>query len=92
MSTGNMPFVSAHPLTASANVRNTSGGMLGIFVSAASATPTITVYDDAGMGTASKLVDTFTPVAGTWYPLPFAFGSGLYVVLSGTVSCTVGLI
>lgn len=92
MSIGNAPFVSARQISASGNLRTTSGGMLGIFVSAASGTPTITVYDDASTGTATKLVDTFTPVAGTWYPLPFAFASGLNVVLGGTVSATVGLI
>lgn len=92
MSIGNAPFVSARQISVSGNLRNTSGGMLGIFVSAASATPTITIYDDAGTGTTTKLVDTFTPVAGTWYPLPFAFAAGLNVVLGGTVSCTVGLI
>lgn len=92
MSIGNAPFVSGRQISASGNVRNTSGGMLGIFVSAASATPTITIYDDAATGTTTKLVDTFTPVAGTWYPLPFAFANGLNVVLGGTVSATVGLI
>lgn len=92
MSIGNAPFVSGRQISASANLRSTSGGMLGIFVSAASATPTITIYDDASTGTTTKLVDTFTPVAGTWYPLPFAFANGLNVVLGGTVSATVGLI
>lgn len=63
--------------------------LLGIFVSAASGTPTITVYDDAGVGTALKMVDTFTPVASTWYPLPMVATLGINVVLGGTVSCTV---
>jgi hypothetical protein len=60
----------------------------GIFVSAASNTPTITVYDDTGTGTTTKVVDTFTPVAGTWYRLPFVFGNGIYIAIGGTVSCT----
>lgn len=92
MSTANLPFVFGKQISASGNVKSGSGGMLGIFVSAASGTPTITIYDDAGTGTTSKLVDTFTPVAGTWYPLPFGFSAGLNVVLGGTVSATVGLI
>lgn len=92
MSIGNLPFVSAHQITVSANVKVGQGGMLGIFVSSASATPTITVYDDAATGTSTKLVDTFTPVAGTWYPLPFACANGLNVVLGGTISCTVGCV
>jgi len=76
-------------LSASANCLPSSGKMLGIFVSAASATPTITVYDSATTGTATKIVDTFTPTASTWYPIPVNATAGFYVVISGTVSCTV---
>lgn len=79
-------------ITASGNVCGIDGIMDGIFVSAASATPTITVYDDAAAGTTTKIVDTFTPVAGTFYRLPFAFANGLNVVIGGTVSATVGFI
>lgn len=77
-------------LSASANVSPKSAALIGIFVSAASATPTITVYDDAAAGTTTKIVDTFTPVAATFYKLPFRALSGLNVVIGGTVSCTVG--
>lgn len=63
--------------------------LLGIFVSAASATPTITVYDAATAVTTTKVIDTFTPVAATFYRLPVGLGTGLYVVISGTVSCTI---
>lgn len=79
-------------IAASGNVCAIDGIMGGIFVSAASSTPTITVYDDPATGTGTKIVDTFTPVAGTWYPMPFAFSKGLNVVISGTVSATVGYI
>lgn len=79
-------------INASGNVCANDGVMGGIFVSAASATPTITVYDDSAAGTTTKIVDTFTPVAGTFYPLPFAFSKGLNVVIGGTVSATVGYI
>lgn len=72
------------------NVAPNCAALLGIFVSAASATPTITVYDDHATGTTTKIVDTFTPVAGTYYKLPFRALKGLNVVLGGTVSCTVG--
>lgn len=61
----------------------------GIFVSAASNTPTITVYDTAAADTSGKIIDTFTPVAATYYPMPMSLASGLRVVISGTVSCTV---
>lgn len=77
-------------ITATANVCARKGRLGGIFVSAASAVPTITVYDDAAAGTTVKLVDTFTPVAGTYYKLPFRFSNGCRVVIAGTVSCTVG--
>lgn len=82
-------------LSASAQIVVASGGtacggaLVGIFVSAASATPTITVYDDSGTGTTTKIVDTFTPAAGTYYKLPFKFSKGLYVAIGGTVSATV---
>jgi hypothetical protein len=79
-------------ISASGNVCAVDGVLAGIFISAASNTPTITVYDDAATGTTTKIVDTFTPVAGTWYPLPFAFSKGLNVVVGGTVSATVGFI
>jgi hypothetical protein len=78
-------------LSSSANVMPTGGVLGGIFVSAASSTPTITVYDSATTTTATTIVSVFTPVAGTYYPLPFAFSNGCYVVISGTVSCTVGI-
>lgn len=86
------PAYSYKQITASGNVCANDGILGGIFVSAASATPTITVYDDPATGTSTKIVDTFTPVAGTWYPLPFAFSKGINVVISGTVSATVGYI
>jgi len=77
-------------ISATGNVRTTPGLLGGIFVSAASSTPTITIYDDAATGTSVPLVTVFTPVAGTYYTLPFKFYNGLYIVISGTVSATVG--
>ena len=62
----------------------------GIFVSSASATPTITVYDDAATGTGTVLVPTFTPAAATFYRLPFRATKGLNVVLGGTVTAVIG--
>ena len=77
-------------ITASGNVCPQACALLGIFVSSASNTPTITIYDDPATGTATKIVDTFPVAAGTWYKLPFRALKGLNVVLGGTVSCTVG--
>jgi hypothetical protein len=65
------------------------GYLRGIFVSAASATPTITVYDEPAAGTTTKIVDTFTPIAATFYSLPAKYRTGCNVVISGTVSCTI---
>lgn len=70
-------------LTATATIAG-SGEMMGIWVSSASATPTIKVADSKG-----TLANTFTPVAATWYRLPFKFINGLTVTISGTVDCTV---
>lgn len=75
-------------LTSSLAVQSGSGGLMGIFVSAASATPTIAVYDGSS-ASGNLIVNTFTPVAGTFYPMPFLFSAGLFVAISGTVDCTV---
>ncbi len=76
-------------VTATGNIQARRGALLGIFVSAASGGPTITIYDDAATGTSTALVTVFTPVAGTWYPLPFNVQNGIYIVIANTVSCTV---
>jgi hypothetical protein len=84
-----IPVGSPFQMTASGIVGNQkSFDMMGVFVSKASNTPTITIYD--GTNSAGTLiVDTFTPVAGTWYPLPFSFGTSMYLSIGGTVSLTV---
>lgn len=88
MAIGNLNVGNPKVMAASANVKSISGELVGFFVSAASATPTITVYDDAATGTSTPLVTVFTPAASTWYPIPVGFANGLYVVISGTVSLT----
>lgn len=79
-------------ISATTQIKPMAGKLKCIFVSAASSTPTITVYDSSvSLNTDPKILDTFTPVAGTNYN--FFDGmyakKGLYVVISGTVSCTV---
>ena len=71
-------------LTATTTVRSGNGAILGIFVASASATPTIKVADGA-----ATIVNTFTPIAGTFYPIPARFSTSLVVTISGTVDCTV---
>ena len=79
-------------LSATTQIKPMAGKLKGIFVSAASSTPTITVYDSAtSLNTDPKVLDTFTPTAGTnhnFYDGIYA-NKGLYIVISGTVSCTV---
>ncbi len=75
-------------VTASGNVKSGSGALIGVFVAAATATPTITIYDDAATGTTTTLVGVFTPVAGQGDPLPFCCNAGINVVISGTVDAT----
>ena len=79
-------------ITASANIKPMAGKLKGIFVSAASSTPTITVYDSAAVTTTATILGVFTPVAATSYVLPLEgvyAKDGIYVVISGTVSATV---
>lgn len=77
-------------ITSSTNVQKVACALGGIFVASASATPTIAVYDSATTTTTTVVVNTFTPLAGTYYPMPFMLTNGCYVVISGTVDCTVG--
>jgi len=76
-------------ITATGNVSPIASDLLGIFVSAASSTPTITVYDSATTTTTAPIVSVFTPTAATYYTIPASASSGIYVVISGTVSATV---
>ena len=77
---------------ATVNVKAFAGKLKGIMVTAASATPTITVYDSAAATTTRPILKVFTPAAATMYnfgPEGMFFTNGLYVVISGTVSATV---
>jgi hypothetical protein len=79
-------------ITASANIKPMAGKLKGIFVSAASGTPTITVYDSAAATTTKVILGTFTPAAATSYILPLegAYAKdGIYVLIGGTVIATV---
>jgi ABC-type nitrate/sulfonate/bicarbonate transport system substrate-binding protein len=80
-------------LTASANVKPMAGKLKGIFVSSASSTPTITVYDSSATSTTQPtILGVFTPTAATSYVLPLdgAYAkNGIYVTIGGTVAATV---
>jgi hypothetical protein len=79
-------------ITASKQIKVGAGKLRGIFVSSASSTPTITIYD-VQTGTATTMVGVFTPVGATFYPFGSLdgafFNQGLNVVISGTVAATV---
>lgn len=72
-------------------VKQGPGKLKGIFVSAASSTPTITVYDTQTSDTTDTVLGVFTPVAATNYNFfdGLNVADGLYVVISGTVKATV---
>lgn len=80
-------------ISATANIKPMAGKLKGIFVSAASSTPTITVYDSAATSTSQPtMLSTFTPAAATSYLLPLdgAYAKdGIYVVIGGTVTATI---
>ena len=65
----------------------------GIFVSAASSTPTITVYDSGTASTGDPIIlGVFTPAAATNHTFTangISASKGLYVVISGTVAATI---
>lgn len=76
-------------ISASAQIRPSAAYLCGLFVSNASATPTIKVWDST-TATGTVLIDTFTPTAGTYYNLPdIIANNGIYITISGTVSCAV---
>jgi hypothetical protein len=75
-------------LTTTANISPVGASLLGIFVSASTA-GTITIYDSATTTTTAKVIDTFTGVLGTWYPIPVSTTAGIYIVVGGTLSATV---
>lgn len=78
----------AKNISASTAIKTGAGTVIGIWVSSASSTPTIKVWDNtAASGTI--LANTFTPSPATFFPLAMKFQTGLYVSIGGTVDCTV---
>jgi hypothetical protein len=79
-------------ISATTQVKVGFGVLKGIFVSAASSTPTITVYDSATAANGDPtILSVFTPTAATNYSFTergVTASKGLYVVISGTVAAT----
>lgn len=71
-------------ITSTTTIRTGSGGILGIFVASVSGSPTIKVQDGS-----TTIVNTFTPVAATFYPIPARFATSLVVTIGATLDCTV---
>lgn len=90
MALNTLPIGSPKLVTASGNVKASSGAVLGIFVASHTA-GSITLYDDAAAGTTTKILDTFLFPGVGWYPLGMVFVNGLNVVVGGTLSATVVL-
>lgn len=63
-----------------------AGGLflLGVFVAQASSAPTLKLADTAG-----TIANTFTPLAGTFYPMPCQIKGTLTVTIANTVDCTI---
>lgn len=82
----NIAYIEATTLVKSAPAK-----LKGIFVSTASTTPTITVYDTQTSDTTATVLGVFTPVSATNYTFfdGLNTANGLYVVISGVVKCTV---
>jgi len=73
-------------LSASALVKTGTGGLLGIFVASTSG-GTIKLWDNTSAA-GTVIVNTFSPLAGTFYPLPAQFTTGLYITIGGTADVT----
>jgi hypothetical protein len=79
-------------ITATAQIKRDAGKLNGIFVSSASSTPTITVYDSYSSSASDPVVlATFTPTGNTMHNFfqGLYVNKGIYVVISGTVSATI---
>lgn len=75
-------------ISATATVKTGAGTCGGFIVSSATTGATVTVYDNtAASGTV--ILAAMTVAAGTPYPLPVTFATGLHVVITGTASLTV---
>ena len=79
-------------ISATTQIKRDPGKLNGIFVSSASGTPTITVYDSFASSTSDPVVlATFTPTANTMHNFfqGLYTNKGIYVVIGGTVSATI---
>lgn len=79
-------------ISATTQIKTSAGKLNGIFTSAVSGTPTITVYDSATASTSDPVIlAVFTPTANTSHNFfqGLYLNKGIYVVIGGTVSATI---
>ena len=79
-------------ISATTQIKTSAGKINGIFVSSASSTPTITVYDSFKSSASDPVVlATFTPTGNTMHNFYQGLytNKGIYVVISGTVAATI---
>lgn len=88
MAFGAVPEFNYKNISATTTLKASPGVLAGILVSSVSGSPSVTVYNTT-TGTGTKIVDTFVPVAGQWYPMPAGFDVGLTVAIAATCSVTV---
>jgi len=69
-------------ITATGNVANSSGELLGFYVNSTTS-GTIQFYDSATTGTGTPITGVITPAVG-WHFLPVSTASGIYAVIGGT--------
>ncbi len=74
-------------ISSSALVSGTPGNLLGVFC-ASSSGGTLKLWDQTSAGV-PVLVNTFSLIAGTWYPIPVRFKTALYATIGGTADITV---
>lgn len=90
MSSGNIPCGASKVITSSAQISNTSGVLVGIFISSATS-GTIKAWDSL-TATGTVLFDTTAAATLTsplFVPCNMAFGTGLFITIGGTISCAV---
>lgn len=87
MAIGNLQTGNYKVLTSSANVKASDGALLGFFCNSTTS-GTVKFYDSATTTTTTPITGTITPSAGTWYPIPVNFNSGLYLVLANAINIT----
>lgn len=75
-------------LTATANVSPLPAACLGILCASTTA-GTFQLYDSATTTTATPITGVVTPAAGSYTPINASAGAGLYLVITGTLDCTV---